>query len=82
MPPATVPDSIEKSPLTTIRVPFGAGLLRTRRDAAQAIAAERADQRSGDDADAAVAESIQMIHRIGRRGGVVDVHAGDAEARR
>ena len=78
---ATAPDSIEKSPFIDDEVAFGAGLLRTRRGAAQAIAAERTDQRAGDDADAAVAEPIEMVHRIGRRGGVVDVHAGDAEAR-
>ena len=77
-----MPDSIEKSPCDDDQIPFGAGLLRARRDAPQAIPAERADQRSGDDADPAVAQSIEMVHRISRRLGVVDVHAGDAEARR
>ena len=34
-----------------------------------------------DDADAAVPEAIEVVHRIGRGRRVVDVHAGDAEAR-
>ena len=55
--------------------------LRARGGAAQAIAAERADERTGHDADAAMAEAVEMVHRLGRRLGVVDVHARNAEAR-
>ena len=62
-------------------VALGALLLRARRRAAQAIAAERADQRTGDDADPAVAQAVEMVHRLGGGLGVVDVHARDAEAR-
>ena len=62
-------------------VALGARLLGACGRAAQAIAAERTDQRSGDDADAAVAQAIQMVHRLERRLRIVDVHARDAEPR-
>ena len=76
------PDSIEKSPFITTKSRSALLLLRARGRAAQAIAAERADQRAGDDPDVAVAEPIQIVHRLGGRLGVVDVDAGDAEPRR
>ena len=47
--------------------------------AEQAVAAERADERAGHDADAAMAERVQMIHRLGGGRGIVDVHARDSE---
>ena len=59
--------------------------VRARRRAARArarrqpVAAERADQRAGHDADAAMAELVEMLHRLRRGLGVVDVHARHAQ---
>jgi hypothetical protein len=55
--------------------------LRARRDPAQPVARQRTDQRPGDDAGAAVTQTIEVVHRF--RGGlrVVDVHAGHAKPR-
>src|SRR5712671_1355892 len=55
------------------RLAFGPLLLGARHRAAQAIAAQWADQRAGDDADAAMSEPIEVVHRFEGGGGVVDV---------
>jgi hypothetical protein len=75
------PEAIVKSPWPTIRSPsrpFGLGF---GLHAAQAVAAEGAGERSCNDADTAVSQAVQVIDRLGRGPGVVDVDAGDAQPR-
>src|SRR5687768_16804234 len=54
---------------------------RARLGAGEAVAAERADQGAGDDADTPMAELVYVIHRQACRLGVVDMHARHAKRR-
>ncbi len=68
-----------KSPCDDEQVLFGLDRLGRAGHAKEAVPAERADERSRDDADPAMAERVQMMHRLGSRRGIVDVHAGDSK---
>ncbi len=55
--------------------------LRARRRSQQTIAAQRTFERSGDHANAAMADRVQMFHGLGGRTVVVDVDARHTEGR-
>ena len=76
---ASAPDRIEKSPCMTMRSCSQPGTRAAASAPGEPIAAERAEERSGDDADGRVTEIEEMLHRLGGGLGVVDVHARHAE---
>ena len=61
------------------QVVFGLDRFGRAGHAEETVPAERADERSRHDADPAMAERVQMIHRLGGGCGIVDVHARDSE---
>ena len=48
--------------------------------ALQTIATQGADQRTGEDTDLAVAETVQVLHGFAGGGGVINMSAGDTKA--
>src|SRR4029453_6633066 len=62
-------------------IALGARRLRPPGGALKAVATQRTDQRPRHDADTAMAEPVQVVHRLRRGLRVVDVDARDAEAR-